>query len=126
MIGYLLIPKYLIKIEDFYHFRKRTIYLFLLIFNLIRLYYICRERPGRLQAANNLVARGITNLVVIGGDGSLTGADLFRQEWSNLLDELLSRNKITQDQREKNKYLHIAGMVMIAVDFYYFQQFTYI
>ncbi|XP_077296888.1 ATP-dependent 6-phosphofructokinase isoform X3 [Arctopsyche grandis] len=70
-----------------------------------------RERPGRLQAANNLVARGITNLVVIGGDGSLTGADLFRQEWSSLLDELLSRNKITQDQREKNKYLHIAGMV---------------
>ena len=49
-----------------------------------------RERPGRLQAAENLVKRNITNLVVIGGDGSLTGANLFRQEWSGLLDELLS------------------------------------
>lgn len=48
-----------------------------------------RERPGRLKAAKNLVQHRITNLVVIGGDGSLTGANLFRQEWSSLLDELL-------------------------------------
>lgn len=70
-----------------------------------------KERAGRLKAALNLVTRGITNLVVIGGDGSLTGANLFRQEWSSLLDELLSTGKITQDQRTKNKSLHIAGMV---------------
>ncbi|KPJ16759.1 6-phosphofructokinase [Papilio machaon] len=69
------------------------------------------KREGRLKAAFNLVTRGITNLVVIGGDGSLTGANLFRQEWSSLLDELLANNKITKDQREKYKYLHIAGMV---------------
>ena len=35
------------------------------------------------------MARGITNLVVIGGDGSLTGANLFRSEWSSLLEELV-------------------------------------
>lgn len=70
-----------------------------------------RERAGRLQAAHNLVSRGITNLVVIGGDGSLTGANLFRQEWGSLLDELLASNRITQDQRIKYKSLHIAGMV---------------
>ncbi|XP_063548528.1 ATP-dependent 6-phosphofructokinase isoform X1 [Cydia strobilella] len=69
------------------------------------------KREGRLKAAYNLVTRGITNLVVIGGDGSLTGANLFRQEWSSLLDELLENNKITKDQREKYKFLHIAGMV---------------
>ncbi|KAH9636521.1 hypothetical protein HF086_014782 [Spodoptera exigua] len=69
------------------------------------------KREGRLKAAYNLVTRGITNLVVIGGDGSLTGANLFREEWSSLLDELLANNKITKDQREKYKYLHIAGMV---------------
>lgn len=69
------------------------------------------KREGRLKAAYNLVTRGITNLVVIGGDGSLTGANLFRQEWSSLLDELLANNKITKDQREKYKFLHIAGMV---------------
>uniref|UniRef100_A0A1Y9H0J2 ATP-dependent 6-phosphofructokinase n=1 Tax=Anopheles dirus TaxID=7168 RepID=A0A1Y9H0J2_9DIPT len=70
-----------------------------------------RERAGRLQAAHNLISRGITNLVVIGGDGSLTGANLFRQEWGSLLDELLASNRITQDQRIKYKSLHIAGMV---------------
>ncbi|XP_052892903.1 ATP-dependent 6-phosphofructokinase isoform X1 [Anopheles moucheti] len=70
-----------------------------------------RERAGRLQAAYNLISRGITNLVVIGGDGSLTGANLFRQEWGSLLDELLASNRITQDQRIKYKSLHIAGMV---------------
>lgn len=48
-----------------------------------------RERAGRLKAAKNLVARGITNMVVIGGDGSLTGANLFRTEWSSLLEELV-------------------------------------
>lgn len=70
-----------------------------------------REREGRLKAALNLISRGITNLVVIGGDGSLTGANLFRQEWSSLLDELLKTNKITQEQRSKFSALHIAGMV---------------
>ncbi|XP_037035820.1 ATP-dependent 6-phosphofructokinase isoform X2 [Bradysia coprophila] len=70
-----------------------------------------RERAGRVKAAFNLVSKGITNLVVIGGDGSLTGANLFRQEWASLLDELLSTGKITADQRQKFGVLHIAGMV---------------
>uniref|UniRef100_A0A240PMF4 ATP-dependent 6-phosphofructokinase n=1 Tax=Anopheles atroparvus TaxID=41427 RepID=A0A240PMF4_ANOAO len=70
-----------------------------------------RERAGRLQAAHNLISHGITNLVVIGGDGSLTGANLFRMEWGSLLDELLASNRITQEQRIKFKSLHIAGMV---------------
>ena len=48
-----------------------------------------RERTGRRKAALNLIKRGINNLVVIGGDGSLTGANLFRQEWSEHLKELL-------------------------------------
>lgn len=47
-----------------------------------------RTREGRLKAACNLVQRGITNLCVIGGDGSLTGANIFRKEWSGLLEEL--------------------------------------
>lgn len=50
-----------------------------------------REREGRLKAAKNLIKHGITNLVVIGGDGSLTGANLFRQDWSALL-QLLVKN----------------------------------
>lgn len=70
-----------------------------------------RERKGRLNAAFNLISKGITNLVVIGGDGSLTGANLFRLEWVGLLDELLTQSRITQDQRNKFSSLHIAGMV---------------
>ncbi|XP_021928302.1 ATP-dependent 6-phosphofructokinase isoform X3 [Zootermopsis nevadensis] len=70
-----------------------------------------RERAGRLKAAKNLVARGITNMVVIGGDGSLTGANLFRTEWSSLLEELVRTGQITKDQQTKYAHLHIAGMV---------------
>ena len=68
-------------------------------------------REGRLKAAKNLVERGITNLVVIGGDGSLTGANLFRQEWPGLLDELLAKTLINQEQRTKFGHLNICGMV---------------
>lgn len=70
-----------------------------------------RERAGRLKAAKNLVEKGITNLVVIGGDGSLTGANCFRQEWPSLLDTLLENGQITKEQREKYTHLHIAGLV---------------
>lgn len=42
-----------------------------------------------MTAACNLVKLGITNLCVIGGDGSLTGANEFRAEWSGLLADLL-------------------------------------
>ena len=52
-----------------------------------------RERPGRLKAAANLVKRRIFNLVVIGGDGSLTGANTFREEWSGLTKELNEKGK---------------------------------
>ena len=47
------------------------------------------ERPGRLQAAKNMIENGINALVICGGDGSLTGADTFRGEWPGLLEELV-------------------------------------
>lgn len=52
-------------------------------------------RAGRLRAARNLVEHGITNLCVIGGDGSLTGADIFRSEWGGLLEELVREGEGT-------------------------------
>ncbi|NXO07209.1 PFKAP protein, partial [Oriolus oriolus] len=70
-----------------------------------------RTREGRLQAALNLVQRGITNLCVIGGDGSLTGANLFREEWSGLLEELAQKGKIDAEAVKKYAYLNIVGMV---------------
>ncbi|XP_076602010.1 ATP-dependent 6-phosphofructokinase, platelet type isoform X3 [Chaetodon auriga] len=70
-----------------------------------------RTHEGRLKAAHNLVQRGITNLCVIGGDGSLTGANLFREEWSGLLDELLQQGLIDKEAARSNSELHIVGMV---------------
>jgi 6-phosphofructokinase 1 len=70
-----------------------------------------RERPGRLTAAKNLIERNITNLICSGGDGSLTGANLFRLEWSSLVDELLSTGQITKDQADRCSYLNLVGNV---------------
>uniref|UniRef100_A0A669BFP2 Phosphofructokinase, platelet n=1 Tax=Oreochromis niloticus TaxID=8128 RepID=A0A669BFP2_ORENI len=70
-----------------------------------------RTHEGRLKAAHNLVQRDITNLCVIGGDGSLTGANLFREEWSSLLEELLQQGLIDEEATQRNSELHIVGMV---------------
>ncbi|XP_043120132.1 ATP-dependent 6-phosphofructokinase, platelet type isoform X1 [Puntigrus tetrazona] len=70
-----------------------------------------RTHEGRLRAALNLVQRGITNLCVIGGDGSLTGANLFREEWSGLLDELVQSGQISEEAAQTHSALHIVGMV---------------
>ncbi|XP_074181144.1 ATP-dependent 6-phosphofructokinase, platelet type isoform X2 [Rhinolophus sinicus] len=70
-----------------------------------------RTREGRLSAAYNLVKLGITNLCVIGGDGSLTGANIFREEWSGLLDELAQNGKIDKQDVEKHAHLNVVGMV---------------
>ena len=46
---------------------------------------------GREAAAHNMVKEGIDALVVCGGDGSLTGADVFRSEWPSLLASLAKK-----------------------------------
>lgn len=51
-----------------------------------------QERFGRLNGALNLIEHGINRLVCIGGDGSLTGADIFRQEWGGLVAELVKES----------------------------------
>src|SRR5512147_1867250 len=55
-----------------------------------------RTRDGRRTAAKNLIDLEIDSLVIIGGDGSLTGANLFRHEWPSLLQELVASGAITQ------------------------------
>uniref|UniRef100_A0A671Z3H3 ATP-dependent 6-phosphofructokinase n=1 Tax=Sparus aurata TaxID=8175 RepID=A0A671Z3H3_SPAAU len=68
-------------------------------------------REGRLAAAFNLVKKGITNLCVCGGDGSLTGANLFRSEWSSLLEELVQKGRITDTLAQQHDHLNIVGLV---------------
>ena len=70
-----------------------------------------RTREGRILAAYNLIENEINALVIIGGDGSLTGANIFRQEWPGLLTELVETSKITREVADRHPYLLIAGLV---------------
>ncbi|XP_034441668.1 ATP-dependent 6-phosphofructokinase, muscle type-like [Hippoglossus hippoglossus] len=70
-----------------------------------------RNKEGRTKAACNLVKLGITNLCVIGGDGSLTGANQFKTEWSELLVDLVKAGKITANEAKCSSHLNIVGMV---------------
>jgi len=70
-----------------------------------------REREGRLRAALNLLQRGIDRLVIIGGDGSLTGADTFRREWSGLVAELRERGDLDDATAQRHPALMIVGLV---------------
>lgn len=70
-----------------------------------------RERDGRLTAAYNLVMRRIDRLVIVGGDGSLTGANILRQEWSGLLAELVETGRISAEAAATHDQLTIAGLV---------------
>ena len=58
-----------------------------------------------MKAALNLVKLGITNLCVIGGDGSLTGANQFRTEWSTLLVDLVKAGKADKPHGDYGKRL---------------------
>lgn len=69
------------------------------------------ERPGRYKAAKNMIDKGINALIIIGGDGSLTGADTFRGEWPGLLDEMVKNQDITTHQQKDFQYLNIVGLV---------------
>lgn len=78
-----------------------------------------KNRDGRRKAALNLIQLGIDGLVVIGGDGSLTGANLFRQEWPSLISELTETGAITAEMATAHPALVIVGMVgSIDNDFY--------
>ena len=70
-----------------------------------------RNRDGRRAAARHMVERGIDALVVIGGDGSLTGANLFRQEWSGLLAELVASGEISPAVAADHPFLRLVGLV---------------
>jgi len=70
-----------------------------------------RTREGRRKAVANLLRHGIDRLVIIGGDGSLTGANILRQEWRELVEELVAAGEIDQATADAHPYLTIAGLV---------------
>ena len=70
-----------------------------------------REREGRIKAVRNLLKHNISNLVVIGGDGSLSGAEELRAEFPELVDELCKRGEITPEFAAAHRTLRIAGAI---------------
>ena len=70
-----------------------------------------RERDGRRRAARNLLELGVDALVVIGGDGSLTGADLLREEWPELLSELVDAGEVHPEVAAAHPFLRLVGLV---------------
>ena len=78
-----------------------------------------QTREGRLQAVKNLLECGIDRLVVIGGDGSLTGANTLRQEWQELVSELVDKGTVSRETASRHPSLGIVGLVgSIDNDFY--------
>ena len=73
-----------------------------------------RSREGRLRAAENFLKAGIDSLVVIGGDGSLTGADLLRREWPELVAGLAASGTVdgaTAAQAQPFSVVGLAGTI---------------
>ena len=70
-----------------------------------------RTREGRMKAVEHLLEHEIDRLIVIGGEGSLTGAMLLSEEWAGLISELSARKVIDPAIIEKHPSLHIVGLV---------------
>ena len=70
-----------------------------------------RTPEGRRAAARNMIQNGIDGLVVIGGDGSLTGANLFRHEWPSIITDLVKSGEISAELAASHPNLLIVGLV---------------
>ncbi len=65
---------------------------------------------GRREAVFNLVNAGIDHLIVIGGDGSLTGAELLAQEWPRHLADLIDHGRIDEERARAHPKLHLVAL----------------
>lgn len=70
-----------------------------------------REKEGRKKAAKNLLDHKIDGLIVIGGDGSLTGADEFRREWPEHVRSLVEDGAISEEVAAAHPHLTLVGLV---------------
>lgn len=69
-----------------------------------------RQREGRRRAAIRLVQNRIDRLVVIGGDGSLTGALRFHDEWPELVADAVEAGELTASQAQQHARLTVLGV----------------
>ena len=69
-----------------------------------------RTPEGRRKAVLHLVQHGIDRLVVVGGDGSLTGALILHQEWKEHLKTLVAEGALPQDLADAHPQVTIVGL----------------
>lgn len=69
-----------------------------------------RTREGRRLAAKHLLKERIDGLVAVGGDGTLTGADTLRREWTSLLAELVEAGEVTSEEARPYPRLSLVGL----------------
>ncbi len=69
-----------------------------------------RSVEGRRRAVENILERGIEALVVIGGDGSLTGALLLSTEWSEHTQTIASLRPELKEVVERAPMLQVMGL----------------
>lgn len=70
-----------------------------------------KTREFQLKAAENLLENEIDKLIVIGGDGSLTGAAAFHDNWPSLLKELAETGRIDPEIAGQHPALAVVGLV---------------
>jgi len=69
-----------------------------------------RTPEGRRKAVLNLLECRIDALVVIGGDGSLTGANTFREEWPGVVAELVGAGEVSAEIAAAHPTLRLVGL----------------
>ncbi len=73
----------------------------------------CKEmmtKEGRRRAIHSLLTYEIDRLVCIGGDGSLTGAETLRTEWTEAVQALMADGSLPEDTLEKHPCLSVVGL----------------
>lgn len=70
-----------------------------------------RDLQGRRAAAHHLLEHGIDRLIIVGGDGSLMGAEELRQEWPEHVAALLADGLISPQDAQQHPTLRIIGLV---------------
>lgn len=70
-----------------------------------------QQRDGMRRAVVNLVQHGIDRLVVIGGDGSLAGANELHAQWPELLAEAVAAHEISPELAARYPQVRLVGLV---------------
>ncbi len=69
-----------------------------------------RSVEGRRHAVKNAITAGFSRLLVIGGDGSLTGADVLRREWPEHVAALVAAGDVSAAQAKEHASLLLVGL----------------